>query len=126
MPDASGFRHIRDNATRVETHALAVRDGARARNVGVFHADVARFDILARTRNGEGGCLIWQGFTTPNGYGRVKYSGKTEYVHRVMYELAHGPIPDKLHIYRTCGDKRCVNVDHMYLDKPSREFTYSF
>lgn len=68
----------------------------------------------------DNGCWDWQGATLPNGY-PTQGDGR---VHRMMYELHHGPL-GKLQVDHTCHDprecvggktcphRRCVNPDHL-------------
>jgi hypothetical protein len=62
----------------------------------------------------ENGCLIWQGYKMPNGYGRKSVSrSKCMYAHRWAYEQVHGPIGEALVVDHLCGNRACVNVEHM-------------
>lgn len=70
--------------------------------------------ILAKTTV-AGKCRLWIGAKTDSGYGLVRHHGKTRRVHRVMYEIKHGPIPPGLDIDHTCETKLCVNTRHMDL-----------
>lgn len=60
-----------------------------------------------------GACLIWQGTVFRNGYGVMRIHYRREYVHRIAYELANGPIPDGLHIDHLCRNRRCVEPTHL-------------
>jgi hypothetical protein len=57
-------------------------------------------------------CLLWPG-AVDRGYGRIFVDGTAKRVHRVMWELANGPIPDDLTIDHLCRVRSCVNVEHM-------------
>lgn len=63
------------------------------------------------------GCLLWTGCLNSRGYGCIGVGGKSQLVHRVAWELEHGPIPESLtidHVYdRGCRHKRCANVAHL-------------
>jgi hypothetical protein len=59
------------------------------------------------------GCWVWQRSTSFQGYGQVWNKGKLHRAHRVFYELHRGPIPDGLQIDHTCGNRLCVNPDHL-------------
>lgn len=56
-----------------------------------------------------GGCLIWQGAATANGYGK----DKGLYAHRAAYERAKGPIPEGLVIDHLCCNRLCVEPSHL-------------
>jgi HNH endonuclease len=50
-----------------------------------------------------------------NGYARLP-SGRRGiyfYAHRVAYQEAYGPIPEGFHVHHDCGNKACVNPEHM-------------
>lgn len=61
------------------------------------------------------GCWLWAGPTRSRDreYGGVQLDGRTQAVHRVMYELLIEPIPDGLHIDHLCRTKLCVNPSHL-------------
>jgi hypothetical protein len=59
------------------------------------------------------GCWIWQRSTSLNGYGQLFHEGRTQRVHRVFYQLYVGPIPDGYQLDHTCGNRLCVNPDHL-------------
>src|SRR5437764_430057 len=50
----------------------------------------------------ESGCWIWLGAVNNKGYGVTSLNKEHLYVHRVMYEMHHGKIPDDLEICHTC------------------------
>lgn len=64
----------------------------------------------------ELGCWIWTGSISTSGYGKVLITNspyQLGYVHRVVYEIAHGPIePGKVLMHR-CDDRRCCCPLHL-------------
>ena len=69
-------------------------------------------------------CILWDGATYSNGYGKLYREGRprkgkrkrvTELAHRVSYQTHIGPIGDALIVHnRHCsGDRRCVNPAHL-------------
>src|SRR5213593_4508095 len=66
-------------------------------------------------RCGPCGCLIWLGhkMSSGYGYGRVAFRGGNRLAHRVVYELARGPIPKELEIDHLCRVQSCINPDHL-------------
>jgi hypothetical protein len=59
------------------------------------------------------GCWLWGGSISQNGYGRVSVNNRNSYVHRVMYEEHHGPVPDGFHVDHKCRNRACCNPDHL-------------
>lgn len=49
----------------------------------------------------------------PQGYGNVRYDGRSTSAHRLVYTLLVGPIPAGLELDHTCGNRRCVRPDHL-------------
>lgn len=64
-------------------------------------------------------CWFWTGARSATGYGLLAFGGRTtkhnRLVHRLVWELQHGPIPDGLQIRHTCHNRHCVNPDHLVL-----------
>lgn len=61
----------------------------------------------------EGGCWVWEGRRSWNGYGRFFYCGTERAAHRVLYELIVGPIPDGHQLDHKCRNRSCVRPSHM-------------
>lgn len=60
-------------------------------------------------------CIPYPGSVTAAGYGTIYHKGKTRTVHRVMYELVHGDIPEGFSILHLCKQSRsCCNPEHLY------------
>lgn len=55
------------------------------------------------------GCWLWFGCKNKHGYGR--YNG--EYAHRVIYSEMVNPLTSNMEIDHICGNKSCVNPDHL-------------
>lgn len=87
---------------------LARRDEA---NPGKFAARDLQERLSARTEQ-SGECLLWTGALV-RGYGVISIDGKTRYVHRVMYEIKNGPIPEGLDLDHLCRTPTCVNPAHL-------------
>jgi hypothetical protein len=68
--------------------------------------------ILARTIEVDG-CLVWAGYKMSNGYGLVSAGGKRGLVHRIVWKMSGGHLPDDMTIDHLCRTKACINVAHM-------------
>lgn len=69
--------------------------------------------LAAKSERRPDGCLVWTGTVKANGYGRLVFEGRDLHVHRVAYELAHGPIPDGLTVDHLCGTRACIEPTHL-------------
>lgn len=58
------------------------------------------------------GCWLWDA-TSRNGYCSIRAGGRYEMVHRSVYKMLVGPIPEGLTIDHLCRNRCCVNPDHL-------------
>jgi hypothetical protein len=78
--------------------------------------------IGARITPQSNGCWLFD--NRPDVYGRahlrgVEYGDKMVVVHRWVYELLVGPIPDGCHLHHECKTPGCVNPHHLVALSPS-------
>lgn len=76
--------------------------------------NIERRIAAKRTRNASG-CLVFTGARNQDGYGLLNIDNQHRTVHRLTYQLAHGPIPDGLVVMHTCDNPPCCNIDHLRL-----------
>ena len=64
------------------------------------------------------GCWEWQGFRQPFGYGTIARGTREEgkvLVHRAMWEIVVGPIPEGIDVLHECDNPPCANPAHLFL-----------
>jgi hypothetical protein len=71
--------------------------------------------LLVRTNQQENGCLLWTGSKLNNGYGIILVEGVAKTVHREAYKEFVGEIPEGLVIDHLCGNKLCIQTEHLRL-----------
>jgi hypothetical protein len=68
--------------------------------------------LLSRRRIGSEGCWLWLGAKV-RGYGVVSVSGRTQYVHRIAYELFVTSVAEGLTLDHLCHQPACFNPAHL-------------
>lgn len=68
---------------------------------------------IQRKINKTESCWLWTGSCFASGYGQVKFQRRNRRVHRLVYELLVGPIPDGMTLDHLCKIKNCVNPAHL-------------
>ena len=71
--------------------------------------------LLSRTITTESGCMEWQGCCNDDGYGQATVFGKWDRIHRHIYRLIKGEIPEGLHVLHSCDNRPCINIEHLFL-----------
>lgn len=77
----------------------------------------ARNCLMAGLQSSTDECMIWPGAVDRNGYGQIKWNGKTVGVHRLVLELALGrpllPGMDASHTCPSGHNSLCFNRRHL-------------
>lgn len=82
--------------------------------------EVSKRRIYAKTRV-DGDCLVWTGYRDKGGYGQFgsrRHYGTTR-VHRRIWEIEVGPIPEGLFVCHHCDNPPCIKISHLFLGTPS-------
>lgn len=70
--------------------------------------------VTARLKVVESGCWVWQGSLSGSGYGRAWFRGRAWPVHKIMYTMHKGEVPDGAVVCHTCDNPPCCNPDHLW------------
>lgn len=60
-------------------------------------------------------CIESDGYQHPKGYRYKQFAGKLHRAHRLAWIQANGDIPPGLQVRHICGNRLCINVDHLRL-----------
>ena len=113
-------------ATRVCSVDGCERGGRFVRELCLMHYNRQRRRGELRRLNGavrlaqslvvrDSGCIEWTGTATYQGYGQIRFNGRSIGTHRAAWELVNGPIPEGLCVLHHCDNPPCCNVDHLFL-----------
>ena len=61
----------------------------------------------------ESGCWLWIGSNNRQGYGQLKWQGRTTLAHRLVYQILKGRIYRNRVLDHLCRVRCCVNPDHL-------------
>lgn len=112
--DIAGYGIL--GATLVERKRKASPAAERG-TAGSFVSAPLEEKYWKKVRKTEGGCWLWTGERTRQGYGSltVLTEGRKQgfRVHRLSWQFAFGHIPHGQTVWQTCGEKLCVNPAHL-------------
>lgn len=72
-------------------------------------SELLPLEIASHLHRADSGCWEWDGRLNADGYGMIGQ----QRVHRVVYELLVGPIPEGLTIDHLCRVRHCAFPDHL-------------
>jgi len=104
---------IADMSPRPLTHSVACG------KVGGSHTaefSMEQLDkLLTKTVRTKTGCLEWRGRVNAQGYGMVIYNDREWRVHRLMWTITNGPVPQGLYVLHKCDNRICCEPDHLFI-----------
>lgn len=77
--------------------------------------------LASKTMPSPTSCLLWTGALFSNGYAQIRMGGRNGRcvrVHRLVWQLANGPIPGDLDVLHTCDTPPCIRLGHLFLGTP--------
>ncbi len=78
-----------------------------------FRKEVLAERLRAQISEQHNGCWLWIGGLDRKGYGVTYWKGRSQKVHRVVYEELAGQIPHGLQLDHLCRVRNCVNPAHL-------------
>ncbi len=77
---------------------------------------LSRFTVAADSPYGlPEPCRLWTRSKSGMGYGNLGYKGRTQKVHRLVYEVMVGPIPSAMLVCHRCDRPACCEPTHLFL-----------
>ncbi len=71
-------------------------------------------NVARRIEPDASGCWRWTGAKDSDGYGHARDpKGRTQQVHRLVYTVLVGPIPEGQTLDHLCFSRACCNPDHL-------------
>ena len=83
----------------------------------VIKTDQQMIEYITTKAKPSGDCLLWVGSSCQDGAPRVHWNKKKYRAQRLLYKLTHHWFDEKNLVITTCGHKKCVNPDHLKMQR---------
>lgn len=86
-------------------------------------------ELYSKILKQDNGCWVWIGsknHTGFYGYGAIHWKNKTYLVHRFIYEMCKGKIPNGMDLCHKCDNPPCCNPEHMFVGTRSDNMRDSY
>lgn len=117
VPGGRGAPHLRAVQVLLDEGSRMTKSKAKGTD-GALIEETGRSRIRRRLFLGgavqPSGCLEWQKYIRPAGYGQMGVGGKVLDVHRISYVLEHDDIPEGMSVLHHCDNRPCFHPDHLY------------
>jgi len=119
---AKGICKVEGCTSFIHARGLCGKHSYRQDRYGSPHETVRSPDrekieskLYRYTKNSDAGCILWTGAINNRGYGIVWDSERKKSLpaHCRAYELHVGPVPEGTELAHLCGNKSCVNPQHL-------------
>lgn len=104
--------------TNPKNSKIAAAQRIRSRNQTTAIKDPVQRFLQYVEQDPNGGCWLWSGAMSSNGYGVFTKLGRNVPAHRFSVETFHGPIGEQ-HVLHGCDVRLCVNPAHLSLGSRS-------
>ncbi len=74
--------------------------------------------LLRYIKKQDSGCWEWTGCIHHTGYGVIQFKSIQHRVHRLMYQLFVGYIPEGFFVCHKCDNPKCCNPTHLFIGTP--------
>lgn len=72
-------------------------------------------------------CWVWRGCRNKDGYGRIRWQGRTQSAHRISWMITHGrKLIDGEQVLHHCDNPPCVNPNHLWVGTISQNMLDAF
>lgn len=63
----------------------------------------------------EADCIVYSGYRSRDGYGKLNRKGRVQFVHRYVYGGFFGEVPDGMKVLHRCDNPPCCNPQHLFI-----------